>query len=193
MHSLQKHSENTGFWFSPSHYDVKTQVCTGLLPEPGFFMFSCCQDEAWMESSSWQQEHMQKHRFLATARGRTRCFYSYNGSETTRTLCFCMCFWCQDEDFIQVSSWQQETVKKTGFWLRLYAEPCVFTFIMARRKPEPYVFTVILEWMKPEPYIFTLFLRALGRGGRGCARQEGGVPPYEGQLGTIWMILEHLK
>jgi hypothetical protein len=39
-----------------------------------------------MESSYWQQEQMQKHRVLATAQGRTLCFYSHNGSEKTRTL-----------------------------------------------------------------------------------------------------------
>jgi len=31
---------------------------------------------------------MQKHRVLATARGRTLFFYSYNGSDKTQTLCF---------------------------------------------------------------------------------------------------------
>ena len=64
---------------------VKTQgSASGYCQNPVFYIFSYCQDEAWMESSSWQQEHMQKHRLLATARGRTLCFYSQNGSEAQR-------------------------------------------------------------------------------------------------------------
>jgi len=43
-----------------------------------------------MESSSWQQEHMEKHRVLATARCRTLFFYSHSGSEKTRTFRFCL-------------------------------------------------------------------------------------------------------
>ena len=37
----------------------------------------------------------------------------------------------------------KKALKNTGFWQHPDAEPCVFTVILARRKPEPCVFTVI--------------------------------------------------
>ena len=102
-----------GLGFIRAIMTVKTQgSASGCCQNPVVFHVFLLPRRGLMKSSSWQQEHMQKHRLLATARGRTLCFYSHNGSEKTRTLCFCICFCCQEEDSILVLSWQQETLKK---------------------------------------------------------------------------------